>query len=211
MPANPLSGQTQPFTRGDPAPGARDFNRLGDALFGLTGVFPSPFGYGGRFPGGDLFVPLQQKGGGGGTAVTLYPPWWPYLAGTSGSQTANFYPGTIGGILPSNMMSPLSLDQTHTNYVYAEMTATSGNLTGATLAASTTFPTIANATSGSPPTAFNIPIAIFAPASSLAESLVGFGNIWVQPFVVLFDTINTGALLTAPFTPWYNWEWGASA
>ena len=211
MPANPISGQTQPLRRGDPSPGARDYNRLGDALFGLPGVFPSPFGYGGRFPGGDLFVPLQQKGGGGSAAVTIYPPWYPFFTTVMGAQAANFYPGTIGGLLPTNMFSALALDQTNPNYVYAAMTASGGNLTGATLTASTTYPTIAAATSASPPTSFNIPIGIFTVPTNVASNIIGFGNIWVQPFVVLLDTINTGALLTAPFTPWYNWEFGAAA
>lgn len=130
----------------------------------------------------------------------------------SGNYQANFYPGTIGGLVPGNIFSSLALNQGQANYVYAAMTATAGLVTGATLAASTTAPALAGTTSGSAPTSFNVLIGIFNPAASPSPSLfnvVGFGNIWCQPYVTELDTINTGALLTAPFTPSYNWEWGA--
>ena len=141
---------------------------------------------------------------------TAFPAWFPYFTtDISGNAQANFFPGTIGGILPSNMLTPLTLDQVNPNYIYAQMTATAGNLTGATLVASTSYPTLANATSAAPPATFNLPIGLFEVPSNNAFSLVGFGAIWVEPFIVFFDTINTGTLLTAPFTPWYNWQWGA--
>ena len=114
-------------------------------------------------------------------------------------------------MLANGWNSPLALTSGQVNYVYLMMTASGANITGAMLAASTTYPTIAAANSGSPPASFNIPICIvdLTQASPVPYNLVGYGNIWAQPYAALFDTINTGSLLTAPFTPWYNWEWGA--
>lgn len=145
------------------------------------------------------------------TVSTAFPPWFPFFSLSGPTALANFFPGTIGGLLPTNIFTPLSIDQVADNYLYAQMTASAGNLTGCTLASSTTYPTLAAATSASPPTTFNIPLAIFQVPSNNAINLVGFGNIWVQPAIIFFDTINTGALTTAPFTPWYNWTWGAAA
>ena len=140
------------------------------------------------------------------------PPWFPFLTQDgSGNWQANFLPGTIGGILPGNMFTALALTQNAVNYVYAAMTAVGGVVTAATLTASTSYPTLAAATSGAAPTSFNIPIGIFdlTGATPSVSNIVGFGNIWAQPYVTVFDTINTGSPLTAPFTPWFNWEWGA--
>ena len=164
--------------------------------------------YGFRHPGGMIFLNNGQAA----SAVTLYPPWWPFSTQDgSGNYQANFYAGSIGGVLPSNMFSPVALTQSMVNYVYAQMTASAGAITGATIAASTTYPTPSSPNSGSAPTSFNIPLGIFDLTGTLPalHNLVGFGNIWCQPYVTVFDTINTGVPLTAPFTPWFNWEWGA--
>jgi hypothetical protein len=146
--------------------------------------------------------------------ATIAPgPWYPFTTKDgSGNYLANFYAGTIGGVLPTNMMDSISLTQNAKNYLYLEVTASGGVVTGATIAASTSYPTLAAANSGTPPTSFNVPIAIFDLSQTpvAIANIVGYGNIWAQPYIALFDTINTGALLTAPFTPWYNWEWGAS-
>lgn len=203
----PVSGQMKVFERGDHLRAAT-VNRMGDNAAENLGIFPGAFDYGGRFPGGTVRIPSPQLSA---TKTTVYPPWWPYYTQGSGNFYANFYPGTVGGLVPSNMFTPLLLTASSKNYVYAQVTATGGVVTGCTLAVSTTYPTLASATSGNAPTSFNVPIAIFDLSGSTpaAFNLVGFGNIWCEPYVTVFDTINTGAPLTAPFTPWFNWQWGA--
>lgn len=159
--------------------------------------------------GTSIAFPRQKPGTGGG--VSVMPPWFPTTTGTSGSYTASFAPGTVGGIVPSNMFSAIALTQNQKNYLYLSVTAAAGVITGSTITASTTYPTLAASNTGSPPSSFIIPVAIFdlTATKPAAYNIVGFGNIWVQPFISLWDTINTGALLTAPFTGHYNWEWGA--
>lgn len=209
MGTNPLSGQAQPVSRGDPI-SARMLNRVGEALFQEQLMLPAPFSYGGRFPGGSVAVPFPQKSG--GSSTTIFPPWYPFLGkNSSGNYTLNFYPGTIAGLLATNWNSPLALTQNVVNYIYLAVTASGGNISAATITAATTYPTLASANSGSPPTSFNIPIAVvdLSQSSPVPYNVIGFGNIWAATTPILFDTINTGAPLTAPFTPWYNWIWGA--
>jgi hypothetical protein len=143
------------------------------------------------------------------TFAAAFPPWFPFFTTDgSGNLQGNFFPGTIGGVLPGNISTPLTLNQAVTNYIWAACTASNGAVTAVTLTVGTSWPTLASPTSGSPPTSFNIPIAIVTPSTTIFDNVVGFGNIWAQPYVALLDTINTGALTTAPFTPWYNWQWG---
>lgn len=140
------------------------------------------------------------------------PPWFPFLTQDgSGNWQGNFLPGTIGGILPSNYNSALTLAQGQVNYVYAAMTASGGVITGATLTVSTSYPTLASATSGAPPTSFNIPIAVIDLTGSTPNpsNIVGYGNIWAQPYVTSYATAASPTPLSAPFTPSYNWQWGA--
>lgn len=210
MPSSPVSGQNRPLRRGDPI-AARALNRLADSAW--RNLLAAGAAAGGSFPGGSfIFPPLVLPSG--GSAQTIFPPWYPFLTKDgSGNWQMNFYAGTVAGMLASGWNSALALTQSTLNYVYLEMTASGKNLTGATLAASTTYPTLANATSAAPPSSFNIPIAAvdLTAGSPVPVNLVGFGNIWVTPYVAELDTINTGSLLTAPFTPWYNWQWGAGS
>jgi hypothetical protein len=209
---NPISGQAKIVFPGYRLK-AQDINRFGDADNQGAGVFPAPFSYGGRFPGGTVVVPNSAGGSAAPAAVTIFPPWYPFLnQDGSGNYQANFYPGTFAGLLPTGILAALALTQSAVNYIYLAVTATSGQITAATLTASTTYPTLASNNSGTPPAAFNVPIAIadLTLTKPAIANLVGFGNIWCQPFVAFFDTISTGALNTAPFTPWYNWEWSGT-
>lgn len=206
---NPVNGQEQNLYPGQPVR-ASLFNRLYDSGQENQGVFPGPFDYGGRFPGGTVRIP--NSSGSSAASKTTPAPWTPFFTQDgSGNYYANFYPGTVGGIVPSNMFSAITLTQGDVNYLYLEVTASAGTVTAATIAASTTYPTLASPVSGSAPTSFNVPIGIFDLTQSPPKcyNVVGFGNIWCQPYVTVFDTINTGAPLKAPFTPWFNWEWGA--
>ena len=157
----------------------------------------------------------RQRDGVGSSAAgaaTIYPPWFPFWTQDgSGNYQANFYAGTVGGIVPSNMFTPVALTQNQVNYLYLACTASGGIITAATITASTTYPTIAASTSGAPPTSFNIPIGIFDLTGSapVLHNIVGFGNIWVQPYVSLLTTAVSPTVLSAPFTVTYNWEWGA--
>ena len=206
---NPISGQAKDWAAGERIR-ALALNRIGDAAAQNQGIFPGAFDYGGRFPGGTVRIP--NSAGSAAASTTIFPPWYPFLdQDMSGNYQANFFPGTAGGILTSNGYTAIALTQSQVNYLYLAMTAAGGVVTGATLTASTTYPAAAASTASSPPTAFNLAIAIADLTGTPAiTNVVGFGNIWAQPFVAYFDTINTGLLLTAPFTPWYNWEWGAS-
>lgn len=205
MPSIPISGQSFPSAAGM-AVRARDLNRMGDASF-QNSQFPGSSG--GRFPGGTIINPSTATGG--GSAKTIFPAWYPFFTTNSGTTYANFFTGTVGGILPSNIFTPVALTASVVNYLWLACTATAGLITAATITTGTTYPTLAASTSAAAPTSFNIPIAIadLTGAKPLIFNIVGFGNIWCQPYVTVFDTINTGALLTAPFTPWFNWEWGA--
>ena len=208
---NPISGQSKDWAAGERLR-ALALNRIGDSAAQNVGIFPGAFDYGGRFPGGTIRVPNST--GGSAAAAATNPPWAAYLTqDMSGDYQGNFYPGTIGGIVPSNIFSPLTLTQAQVNYAFVNCMAAAGLLTSASLSASTTYPTLAGSNPSTPPTSFIVPVGIFDLTASPAKpwNIVGFGNIWVQPFVTLLSTAPTGALLTAPFIPSYNWEWGGAA
>lgn len=209
---NPISGQAKApnfgqYARGVSLAGIR-INRNDDADTLNTGALLTTGLYGGRYPGGTVLISTPPPGA--TPAASILPPWWPFITGSSTFE-ANFYPGTVAGILATGLTG-IALSAGDLNYIWLAMTATAGVVTGATVTAGTTYPGLAAATSGTPPTSFNIPIAIFDLTGSkpVCYNIVGFGNIWAQPYVSILDTINTAALLTPAFTPWFNWEWGAS-
>lgn len=206
---NPLTGSPD-FRRLAPIK-ARELNRILNSLWQGQNQFPGPFNYGGRFPGGTVIVPIPSSGGGGSVSA-IYPPWYPYTTkDNSGNYQANFYVGTLGGIVATSAFVPLALTQNAVNYVYGQVSASGGIVTAVTLASSTTYPTLAASTNGAPPTSFNVPLAIFdlTGATPKVYNIVGYGNIWVQPVVTLQTTTNTGGLLSSPQTQTYNWQWGA--
>jgi hypothetical protein len=186
------------------------YNRLVEFMRTGQKITISGRGYASRSKDGVTIALPRIVGGSGSTAVN--PPWFPFTTqDVHGNYQANFYAGTVGGIVPSNMFSPVSLTQGVTNYLYLACTASGGIITGATITASTSAPTIAASTSGAPPTSFNVPIGIFnlSGAAPVLNNVVGFGNIWVQPYVSLLTTAATPTVLTSPFTVTYNWAWGA--
>ncbi len=209
---SPISGQAKSPNLGQYsraiALSALRVNRDGDADTQALGVLMTGGLYGGKFPGGMVFL---NNGGGGSGAATIFPPWFPFSTQDgSGNYEANFYPGTIGGVLPTNAFTPVALTQSVLNYLYAAMTASAGVVTAATITASTSYPALASANSGSPPTSFNIPLGTFdLTGTPILYNLVGFGNIWAQPYVTSYATAGSPTVLSAPFTVSYNWEWGA--
>ena len=208
---NPISGQSKDWAAGERLR-VLALNRIGDSNAQNVGVFPGAFDYGGRFPGGTVRIP-NAAGGSAAAAKTIFPPWYPVLSQDPGTGDYEiiFFPGTIAGVLPTNISSVFTLTASSVNYIWATCTASAGVVTSVTLNQGTSYPTLAASTTGSPPTSFNIPLVIcdLTQSPPLAFNLPGFGNIWAQPYVTLYDTVNTGALLTAPFTTHYNWEWGA--
>lgn len=206
---NPISGQSKSAYAGDRLRALR-LNRMDDSdTLNRAALLTMGLG-GGLFPGGAVLIANPPPPS---APPSIFPPWYPFITGSSGSHDANFYPGTVGGIVPSNMFTPVGLTDGDVNYLYLEVTASGGIVTGATIAVSTTYPTLAASNSGSPPSSFNIPIAIFdlSGSSPAVYNTVGFGNIWVQPYVSLLTTAVSPTVLTAPFTVTYNWTWGAGS
>jgi hypothetical protein len=206
---NPISGQSKAAWAGERLRALR-INRMDDADTANVLALLSMGFFGGRFPGGNVLVAIPGSSAAG--AATIYPPWYPFeTQDGSGNYQANFYAGTVGGIVPTNMFTPVALTQNQVNYLYLACTASGGIITAATITASTTYPTIAASTSAAPPTSFNIPIGIFdlTGVSPVMHNIVGYGNIWVQPYVSLLTTAVSPTVLSAPFTVSYNWEWGA--
>src|SRR5208282_4303094 len=113
---NPISGQSKDWAAGERIR-ALGLNRIGDSNAQNVGVFPGAFDYGGRFPGGTIRVPNSSAPP--AAATTILPPWFPFSTqDISGNFLANFYAGTIGGIIPANMFTPVALTQKMVNYLY---------------------------------------------------------------------------------------------
>src|SRR5580704_4138170 len=79
----------------------------------------------------------RQRPSTGGSGTTVNPPWLPFTSqDDDGNYQANFYPGTLGGIVASNIFTPLSLIQSAINYVSASISASGGVVTAVSLTAS---------------------------------------------------------------------------
>ena len=187
------------------------YNRLNDFMNRSNNMSVSGPGYL-SMTRSSIMIALPKPTAPAAAGGTITAPWVPFTTqDNAGNYQANFYPGTIGGILPGNMFTALALAQSAVNYLYLAVTSSGGIVTGATITASTTYPAIAASNSGSPPASFNVPVGIFdlTKTSPVLSNIVGYGNIWVQPYVSLLTTNSSASLLTAAFTPSYNWLWGA--
>ena len=96
----------------------------------------------------------------------------------AGAVTLTFWPGTINGIMPSNMFDPQTVDATSLWYVIATATTDGSAVTGIVLSASTTAPTPQTAATNAMPSTVAITVGIYK--AGLAYNIAG-KNITMTP------------------------------
>lgn len=129
------------------------------------------------------------------------PPFSVVFDSGENGITIRLTPGTVSGFLPSNILSRISVDLGAPVYVWIEVTAQDGAVTGCTVAAGSSAFTGQTPTASAPPATFQIPAAVIL--DGVAYNLLAKN--WVNALPVVAFTTYSGETNTP--TPWYVWNW----
>ena len=113
---------------------------------------------------------------------------------------ATVQPGTVNGIIPSNLFDSFAIDLTSTWYLVVTCSASDGVVTSAVLSASTTPPTPQSASASLPPATFVIPFGIII--AGTAYCLLTANWISATPSALYTVTHEDGSIST-----YYAWSW----
>lgn len=147
-------------------------------------------------PGGFIVssnIPFEKK--------TLLPFDIILSVSDAGGNQLRLVPGTVSGFLPSNILTPLTVDLKSTVYVSLDVTSSGGGVVGVVVSAS------GNAFSGQVPTA-GIPASSFSiPAGVILEGIPYnlLAKNWVSAVPVVAFITYSGPANTP--TPSYIWSW----
>jgi len=117
------------------------------------------------------------------------------------TATVTITPGTVSGILPANILSPISISLSSTTYISLACTASNNVVTGVTVVASSTPFVGQTPTSGIAASSFSIPAVViinFQSYNLLAKN-------WVSAVPVVAFITYSGPTNTP--TPSYIWSW----
>lgn len=124
--------------------------------------------------------PPAGGGGGGGGSSGPYPFDVEFTAGSDGShKTATTRPGTINGIIPSNILTTADLSVSSAYYLVLNATVADGEITACTISFDSSPPSSMPVTLGEPPTSFSYVLGM----------IIGDGSLCVW-----FRTIGSGSL-----------------
>lgn len=128
-------------------------------------------------------------------------PWKPY--GMDGSNV-RFRPGTIGGILPSDMFADQAYTGSGTEYIYLDCSVTANAVSSATITIASSAPTLGIApVSGSFPTSFNWLLGIIQDG---VFAMLHNENLAADP-VERYQTAKASpTALAEPFDRWYSFD-----
>lgn len=128
-------------------------------------------------------------------------PWKPY--GADGSNV-KFRPGTIGGILPSDMLSDQAYTASGTEYIYLVCSVTGNAVSSATITIASSAPTLGIApVSGSFPASFNWLLGIIQDG---VFAMLHNENLAADP-VERYQTAKASpTALAEPFDRWYSFD-----
>lgn len=133
------------------------------------------------------------------TEVDAPTCWSPSL--NSDTHEITLYPGSINGLVPSNMFDTFSVSGTQ--YIVATCTTDGSQINAITLAVESSPPTPAAATSGAAPLSFKVLITIFN--DDLAYNMGGCGMTFVPQESIRVDKVSPTPG-TLPYTSWYVWS-----
>jgi len=148
--------------------------------------------------------------GSGGQSVSVKPS--PVQAGNSSvspfdfigvtSTTCQFQPGTIAGLIPTNMFATLTFSSA-TSYLLATCTTSGQKVTAATLSIDSSVPSLPIPTVGAAPGTLYIVLGTFVSSS--------FTNFWGQsiacsPKEVMRVPKSSPTAFELPFTSYWDWS-----
>lgn len=157
------------------------------------------------------------KRGPGGTTISINSkstqnqsqqvcPFDPIVTSTTSGYSVSFSAGTVNGILPSNMFSPLTgVTTAQRNYFYIKCTSDGKSLSSAVIEKDTTIRTPPASSIDTAPTTFNILIATMATSSQITKTLP-CENIVARIVPTVQEDNTTFVAGSRNFKQYYNWE-----
>jgi hypothetical protein len=136
---------------------------------------------------------------GGGAADTPKHPW---KVTSASSTSVKVSVGTIGGIVPSNIFSELTIAGTGTEYVIVTATMTSNAPTSALLSIQTTAPTPSLTNESAPPAEVHDVLAVLLDGQIFQ---VRSRNLNVESQLVFEAPVTEPQIGEPNTTPWYRW------
>lgn len=127
----------------------------------------------------DLLSPegTGGAGGGGGGSTGPYPFDVSFSAGSDASHnTATVRPGTLNGLVPSNILTTADLSLSGSYYLVLSGVAADGEITSCSLSFPTSAPSPMPVTVGQPPTAFDYVLGMILGNGTALEWFRTIGN-----------------------------------
>jgi len=155
--------------------------------------------------GTTISVATPQKGVVAGVAQTICPFDPTATAVTSGYEVS-FSAGTVNGLLPSNMFSPLTgVTTSARNYFYIKCTSDGKSLSTAIIEKDTTIRTPAESQIDSAPTTLNILIATMATSGAIVKT-IPCQNLSASIVPTIQEDNSSFVVGERNFKQYYNWE-----
>ena len=156
------------------------------------------------------------KRGVGGTTITLKAgqqqgeqalcPFTPTATAVTSGYQVSFSAGTVNGLLPSNMFSPLTgVTTSARNYFYIKCTSDGKSLSTAILEKDTSIRTPPASTIDVAPTTLNILIATMATSGQIS-STIPCSNVSAKIIPTIQEDNSSFVVGERNFKQYYNWE-----
>jgi hypothetical protein len=133
-------------------------------------------------------------------------PWDIFFgADDRGNAVLKVYPGTINGILPSNILDDFKISNGQTNYIIAYIKGgPRGNVTDVVLKSTTKLPKAEAPTESAPPSTFGFLVGM-AKDQTTYSIYSGTSSINLNVKEVFRQQIKVSTFFEVPFKSYYNW------
>jgi hypothetical protein len=155
------------------------------------------------------------KRGVGGTTITVKAgrqqggetlcPFTPIASAVTSGYEVTFQAGTINGVLPTNMLDPITgVTTASNNYFYLKCTTDGKVITSSVIEKDTTLRTPVQPTADTAPTEFNIMVGYMTTAG-ITERTISCGHLQARIAPSLQEDANDYVAGERNYTQFYNW------
>lgn len=145
---------------------------------------------------------LLSDGGTGGGSTPVYP--FDVSFSGSGTLTVTVVPGAINGLLPTNILSTLSIGATATGYLVLSATVSAGQIASCVLSIASSPSAAIPVNMGQPPTAFDFLIGVIV--NGVWFRTIGPGGLAATASEAYRVSKLTPSPGTLPYDIWYTWD-----
>lgn len=141
----------------------------------------------------------------GGVATGPFPFDVSFGPGSDGSHSAaTIRPGTVNGLVPANILVIADLENSTDYYLVISATVAAGEITGCTIAFTTTAPGAIVPTLGEPPLTWDYVVGMVIDATWFRT--IGNGSLFATPEEVFRVSKVAPAPGTLPYDIYYTWS-----